>query len=541
MDFGSVLHTATKNEKSQRKEIKYYSTKFEPPKKQQRSKELSVNVKKFLERKEQEEKQKLAEAQQRKEELLALRSKDRKAVKRVNVMLKRTKSANQSVIQDAVDDNNTAVTMAGPYQPDEDDYGYVSQEASAYYNKLMEKYSKMPDEKKFDFTKKKVSTNLKNTKDRVKAALEREREEALLPHKRKRKAKEVESDTKESSAKEEYDKYEPEKPQENVKPKPKNRPPPPSLNFAELLKIAEKKQFEPIVIEQKVDKDERLLTKKQRRELEEERILREKKELREKERLMYAKKPKVGEKSQKSNPDSGSNRIPKLNGNKPATMSPIAKNASKLQNALTKSDKERGPIPTKSFYNSKSPQTSSSNLNTAKKVEKKPLQFNSKPSTIPPKPKEFPPRDMQPKNRPPMKKQSSDLRPQQTSTQKQKHHVPPPDMSRFPMKNKKPALQVNKRRILDDDDSEYDSEMDDFIDDGPDDEDDYSKHISEIFGYDKSRYRDVEEDVDNMESTFAQQMKEEAISKKIGIQEDLEDIRMEEEHKKRKKMLNKRR
>lgn len=41
-------------------------------------------------------------------------------------------------------------------------------------------------------------------------------------------------------------------------------------------------------------------------------------------------------------------------------------------------------------------------------------------------------------------------------------------------------------RIIDDDDSEYDSEMDDFIDDdeGPDD---YSKHISEIFGYDKSK------------------------------------------------------
>lgn len=35
-------------------------------------------------------------------------------------------------------------------------------------------------------------------------------------------------------------------------------------------------------------------------------------------------------------------------------------------------------------------------------------------------------------------------------------------------------------------DSEYDSELDDFIDDG-DDEMDYSKHIKEIFGYDKSK------------------------------------------------------
>lgn len=31
-------------------------------------------------------------------------------------------------------------------QPDEDDYGYVSQEASAFYNKLMDKYSNMPPE-----------------------------------------------------------------------------------------------------------------------------------------------------------------------------------------------------------------------------------------------------------------------------------------------------------------------------------------------------------------------------------------------------------
>lgn len=66
-----------------------------------------------------------------------------------------------------------------------------------------------------------------------------------------------------------------------------------------------------------------------------------------------------------------------------------------------------------------------------------------------------------------------------------------------------------------DDDSEYDSEMDDFIDDD-DAGGDYSSYISEIFGYDKSKYRDLDDDVDNMESTFAQQMREEVISAKIG-------------------------
>jgi protein SPT2 len=40
---------------------------------------------------------------------------------------------------------------------------------------------------------------------------------------------------------------------------------------------------------------------------------------------------------------------------------------------------------------------------------------------------------------------------------------------------------------IEDSDDEYDPELNDFIDDGPDDAEDYSKHIKEIFGYDKSR------------------------------------------------------
>lgn len=58
--------------------------------------------------------------------------------------------------------------------------------------------------------------------------------------------------------------------------------------------------------------------------------------------------------------------------------------------------------------------------------------------------------------------------------------------------------------------------MDDFIDDGPEEGQNYSKYISEIFGYDKKRYRDEDFDDREMESTFAQQMREEYISKKIG-------------------------
>lgn len=37
-------------------------------------------------------------------------------------------------------------------------------------------------------------------------------------------------------------------------------------------------------------------------------------------------------------------------------------------------------------------------------------------------------------------------------------------------------------------DEEEDSELDDFIDDGPDEAEDYSKHIQDIFGYNRNRY-----------------------------------------------------
>lgn len=141
-------------------------------------------------------------------------------------MLKRTKSANQSVIEDAIDRDNTAVTLAGPSQPDEDDYGYVSQEAAAYYNKMMEKYSKMPDEPKFPVNKKRASSNLTSTKDRVRAALEREKEEALLPHKRKRKHHDQEVEPSKEGSPEQEERNEPSQP----KVKPKLSAPPP-LNF----------------------------------------------------------------------------------------------------------------------------------------------------------------------------------------------------------------------------------------------------------------------------------------------------------------------
>lgn len=82
-------------------------------------------------------------------------------------------------------------------------------------------------------------------------------------------------------------------------------------------------------------------------------------------------------------------------------------------------------------------------------------------------------------------------------------------------------------------DDEEEDEMADFIDDGPETEEyepEYSSVIRDIFGYDKRKYRYIADDDDDIEeASFAQCMKEEKQSLRAGIQEDLEDIRREEE------------
>lgn len=56
-------------------QARYYSTKFEPPKKvKKETKDLSENIKKFLAKKEAEEQKKREEDNKKKDELLALRA-----------------------------------------------------------------------------------------------------------------------------------------------------------------------------------------------------------------------------------------------------------------------------------------------------------------------------------------------------------------------------------------------------------------------------------------------------------------------------------
>lgn len=70
-------------------QVKYYSTKFEPPKKEKKTSQLSDNIKKFLAKKEAEEKKKALEARQKRDELLALRS-------QVNFLIKLSVATNKT-------------------------------------------------------------------------------------------------------------------------------------------------------------------------------------------------------------------------------------------------------------------------------------------------------------------------------------------------------------------------------------------------------------------------------------------------------------
>ncbi|XP_036431679.1 protein SPT2 homolog [Colossoma macropomum] len=101
-----------------------------------------------------------------------------------------------------------------------------------------------------------------------------------------------------------------------------------------------------------------------------------------------------------------------------------------------------------------------------------------------------------------------------------------------------PPITSSYKRKYEDEEEEYDPEMDDFIDDEGEEQDEISKHIREIFGYDRTKYKDESDyALKFMESSWKEQQKEEARSLRLGIQEDEEDIRMEEEEMKKKQAV----
>ncbi|XP_026805595.1 protein SPT2 homolog [Rhopalosiphum maidis] len=772
MDFHTLLYQAQKNN-TRDKEVKYFKASLDPPKKETKeSRQLSDSIKRFLAKKDEEDRLKQIEEQKKKDELILLRSQDRKSFKRVQSMLNRTKSANKSVIEDAKDDVNTSVTMAGFNQPDEDDYGYVSKDAMAIYNNIMNKYVNTPADTRNVKTANHRSHDISGTKDRVRAALLKEEEDQLLPHKRKRKPKDVENgEDYQESVEPQQKKSKSDSNTEKIKKRPAQPPP---LNFQELLKIAEKKQFEPIIIE-KPKKEEPLpmMTKKERQKYLEEKRIEEirqarrqgkclpitdkPKEIKPTERIQkssassskvdlqaedklkknasvwskdlkiskelnnnskndkyvprplnnsessrmnsngnkttskssleqnmlnekryssnderyspkprsindqyipktknsiennfspkprgitnndryvsqsrssssdkYSPKPKSSMASDKyvSKPTAADKYVPKSRSPpsekysqkpksvmpsnkyiskstpterympksrsppsdkyspKPKSLIPSDKNSSKptlieryvpkpkfstdekysskvkstvqperyvpkvkssssteqyIPSAVKNSTEKYSPRPMSS-QSVKSKPTSSNDRYVPMPVDKsKKLQTgnNIKPRQPPPKEmasKQFPPRDMKPKQFPPR-----DMVPKQFPPRDMvPKQFPPPDMRR---RNDQHMPMRNKRQVIESDSDEYDSELDDFIDDGPEDDADYSKVISEIFKYDKSKYRGMDEDDECMESDYRTLQKEEYKSTRAGLLEDLADIRREKQMMKRRKKL----
>lgn len=626
MEFRETLLAAQRNQQQKSSGNAYYKARFDPPKKEKELKpkdRLSANIQKFLQKKEEEERQKELDAKRKRDELMAMR--DSKAMNKIRKTLKVIKSANKSVLSDAIDTENTAFTLEGPHQPDQDDYGYESQEAAAIYQRMMEKYSKIPEESKFPKNNKTATRkDIKGTRERVKNALQQVDEP--VPHKRRR-VKDCDEDKDISPP---PSRPEAEKKKED---KPKLRKPmPPPMDFNQLLKLAEQKKMEPVeplAVAKKViaeSEPARPMTKRQRKEYEEElaRKMRRQQETTGRKVATDAKPTHDRERK----PDV-SNRIPKLgdkdrNGYKERTdklterdrhiqnvrsemqirkeklneterldrmrmkQNIETKNLNKSQpNIKTMDNKDKINV-SKDNYK-KNIELKSQNtyridknvpdkkvVNPNRNIERSGNGYNSLGRPVPKQPDREEIRDKIAKqkllnsnndssrvvvngkqetkknipvanNKVPFKSRPDERKPvpndrTQPSSSKPKisnsfdfdKHLNSLGKARKPngasnMKRvddrKKP---MQKRRVLDSEDD--DSEMDDFIDDGDQDED-YSKHIKEIFGYDKSKYKDDDDDPD-MESSFARQMREEYISKKIGIMEDLEDMKMEAMEKK---------
>ncbi|XP_043577751.1 protein SPT2 homolog isoform X2 [Bombus pyrosoma] len=475
--------------------------------------------------------------------------------------------------------------MAGPSQPDEDDYGYVSQEASAFYNQLMSKYNNTTSQKPaFDDCRKRTIKDIASTKDRVKLALKQQEVEEALGHRRKRKhsVKEVELEVEEKTEKETKD----DKKEKDEKSKAKRKPMPPPIDFTELLKIAEKKQHEPIIIEAKPksDEPERLLTKKQMKEYAKEKEWRERKEQRNKLGNMNNKEGivttsnKLNKTQDCRNNASSSNKISKVS-EKLTTLSSISNKTLSKVTGLQSSTSKKGGIE-KSNLNKVTPnkpnisKTSERDILSEERkrleTERKKLEEMRQAIEEEKKKLRLSKTQIEDTKNPKIEKSVSKMKVEKQELSKNTYkespaisvakcripqtmndkikQFPPADMKSIKskqmlhLKEQRKSLVNHKRRIRDEDDEEeYDSELEDFIDDEVEEEnEDYSKYISEIFGYDKNKYKYVDNDDDAaMESSFAQQLKEEYVSTKIGIMEDLEDMRMEALEKKRKALFKK--
>lgn len=584
MDFSYLLELAKTNDQVNKKEasVSRFSTKLSRPKKEARPGPKVEAVKAVIDKMVMDKHKENEEARKKKENLLKLRAQDRKSNKRIKAMINMSKGASKSVLDDAKD----ITTAHGEEQCDEDDYGYESNMSQQIFSKLANRYASMPEDEKLKFVRNSKKGTIDDIKSRVINTLKKEEEDESGPRRRKRKRQRTNGEeddfindgdeydgtplaiphsSKESkdpsrkivnvnltnykSDKYNHFKYgndqgtkdDPEKERKKkVREKSKHKAAPPPMSFEELLRVAQKKHQETPVMPPKEEiirgkekdkkKDnERPLTAKEKEELEEER----RRKLRRMGKLPPEKKPPVAdaEADKQKKGEKGKGKGSEGSGNSSGG------GASKLKKALEapQQPEPKGIDRSKYFAvpfsqkNRDTPAAPAAPAAPPAAKEPRPPQ-NARPQgaarpeppyreTKPQKPAGPPTKDMRP-NKP--------IKP----SFPRGRAGPPPGMHKRPPR---PPSPQGKMRIESDEEEEYDSEMDDFIDDG-EEEMDFSSEIKRMFGYDRNKYRDEDDDVDDMEASFSQMQKEERISAKIGLQEDLEDMKREEEEK-RLKML----
>lgn len=223
-------------------------------------------------------------------------------------------------------DENTAVTLGGSEQPDEDDYGFASNASDAIYKKLMEKYQTLPEDKKFANSKHRALTKeeIHNAKERMKTALATKEEEVHISHGHRPRTSKLKSVTDHGagpSTSLTTDKKSSEKPKPKLKPAP-------IVDFQTLLKLAEQKQHEEIKIEVPAKKEpERLLTQREKREQEEMETARREKEARSKAGRIpkLGAVPRLGE-SLKQDKNNNDNKRPAQSGDRGKASTPSSNN-----------------------------------------------------------------------------------------------------------------------------------------------------------------------------------------------------------------------
>ncbi|XP_069168843.1 protein SPT2 homolog [Procambarus clarkii] len=466
------------------------------PNKVERSAPKPEAIQAVLSRKEELKQKENEEARLKKENLLALRAQARKCNKQVKAII------NKGASKFVVDDAKNITTVKGEEQYDMNDFGYESTNNQHIFSKLVNQYANN------------ANCSAAGMKSGVTNTVKTQLEDKSTSGKLKRKY----SRERENKG---YDKN-----PKKLKVTPRPDAPPP-VSFKELLVIARKKQSLPLanLKDGKKEKDKgisqkyfgRPLTAIEKLKLEDER----------RRKLKWLGKlpqDKTGvEKPQKKEQKADVKDSPKLS--KKGEIIKKQENTAKLNQALEEPKQESKVadrmklFATAGHWPRDHPQIKGI----------KPVQ-NSRPA--PSEPQTSIGKDMKPQK--PRYMQTKDmklLRPQK---------IPHP-----------------KLRIASDSEEEEDSDMDDFIDDG-DQGIDFSREIRNLFGYDKRKYRGQEisaaylriivwrcdlynvffwdevDDCGDMEASFSQVQKEERISAKIGLKEDLEDIRREEEERKRK-------